>query len=585
MAGATESSNLARILSTSSTDETLWASALPLKVLLSVHRSYAASQFELTPDGKRVVTSSDSDGGAIWDVDRNTLLTEIGTDGSGAVASVLLSKDGRRVLARARDSSFTLWALDTGSRLVTAPAGSLTEDGARMAPKTGHLISVSPTGTCVLWSLETGERIATLGREGDVTSVALFDEPPRAIVRTRTDGAELWNTILGKKMVDLATGGGYVQGIYRHPETKLVGAVPRTGGVSIFSADAGKLLHRLADVGTLSNGTTAADERYLITRSKSNRLQSWDLATGTLLADLGDVASSSSYIMATSTVVFIRRPDNSGVLIDVRGRPLVSIPAGQLKDFTVSRPSARVATLTYGGTARLMDGSSGALLSELEVKGVTRMQFSPDGKRLSLASDELPGSLWDAERGQKLTDFGHPGEDYEGIFSADSRRYVTLSRDLAAGLWDASTGRRIAQLGGDGVASSVALSADGSRVAIQSISQALLVLDLGSPPTHLQGARLREHVCNLNRGVMGVFPSEIRVGKVKRDIDVSPYLRGRPWNPCDWQGWGSWQGWRQQVRYWAVKAGLPWDYRCGEAAPPELSTQSEAHCVAANTKR
>lgn len=584
VAGAAHSSNLLRHFGSTSTGESLWASTLPLKVLLSVPSSYAASQAEITPDGTRVVTSSDSDGGAIWDVDHSTLLSEIGANGSGAAVSVLLSKDGRRVLARSRDSGFTLWALDTGRKVMTAPAGTLAEGGARLLPKSGRMLSVSPTGTSVLWDLETGARVATLGREGAVTSVLIFEEPPRAVVRTSTDGAELWETVRGRKIATLAGDGGYIAGLYRHPETLLIGAVPRTGGVSIFDATTGKLRLRLADTGPITNGTTSADYQYVITRSTGNRLRSWDLNTGKQLADLGDVASGSSYFMSTSSVVAIRRPDNSGVLIDVRGNLLASIPAGQLKDLVISVPTARVAFLTNGGAARLLDGSSGALLADLAAGGVTRVQFSPDGKRLALASDAMPGSLWDAVRGSKLTDFGYPGEDYDGVFSSDSQRYVTLSRDLAAGLWDASMGRRISSLGGDGASQSAALSADGTRVAIRSISQTLLVLDIASAPTGLQGPQLREHVCNVNRGVMGVFPSEIRQGKVKRDIDVSPYLRGRPWSPCDWEGWGSWNGWRQQVRYWAVKAGLPWDYRCGEAAPYELASQSAAQCSAANAK-
>ena len=91
--------------------------------------------------------------------------------------------------------------------------------------------------------------------------------------------------------------------------------------------------------------------------------------------------------------------------------------------------------------------------------------------------------------------------------------------------------------------------------------------DGGSLPGSYPPGALRDYVCRINYGSIQPFPRQTRSGIDRIDnveIAVAPYLRGRPWHPCDWRGLSTIEGWAQLLRFWMVKIGLPWDYQCGE---------------------
>lgn len=58
-------------------------------------------------------------------------------------------------------------------------------------------------------------------------------------------------------------------------------------------------------------------------------------------------------------------------------------------------------------------------------------------------------------------------------------------------------------------------------------------------------------------------------------------LQGRPWNPCDWRGLSSTEGWAQLWKQWQIRFGFESDYRCGQKTAygkSELSSNLEDYC-------
>jgi hypothetical protein len=221
-------------------------------------------------------------------------------------------------------------------------------------------------------------------------------------------------------------------------------------------------------------------------------------------------------------------------------------------------------TVAATKSATLWDALTGRKLAVLADSDVDDLAFSKDGRRLSVRSTNSRGSLWDSEHARKVTDFHAIGEDYEGTFSDDGSRYATSARSNFGALWDTSTGRMLARLGGEGATYDVKLSADGRRLAMQTDGRGLVVFDTSDVPVEESGSALRERACRINKRVIGIFSAGQRDRLPTRNSDYTPYLRGRPWHPCDWQGLSTGEGWLQAVRYWLVKLGIPWDYRCGE---------------------
>jgi hypothetical protein len=89
---------------------------------------------------------------------------------------------------------------------------------------------------------------------------------------------------------------------------------------------------------------------------------------------------------------------------------------------------------------------------------------------------------------------------------------------------------------------------------------------------------LRSQVCTMNYELIKAFGKKQRIGEDETTVELAPYLVGRPWHPCDWRGLLSLEGWAQEVRHWAVKIGIPWDYKCGEKRALGEAGDSTASC-------
>jgi WD40 repeat protein len=74
--------------------------------------------------------------------------------------------------------------------------------------------------------------------------------------------------------------------------------------------------------------------------------------------------------------------------------------------------------------------------------------------------------VWDAESGKELLTLrGHSGHVNKVAFSPDGKRLATASEDLTAKVWDAESGKELLTLRGHCPVNKVAFSPDGKRLA------------------------------------------------------------------------------------------------------------------------
>ncbi len=559
VAGSSGSQDLARLVASPNADRAIWETGIPLKVLVDIRDEFPITRYGLSGDGRRMVGTSADEAGGIWNVDTGEKLVDFG--GNGTAADFLLSEDGLRLIVRSTDNSLTLWDVSTGRKIAESGAGSYKK--ALMDIKTSRLATLSESGTCVLWDLRSGTKIGVVGAPNEISDFLLSKDESRILAVSRRGVGEIWDTASGRKVRNLG-GPGSCQRCSFAPKGSTVFSLSSAGDGVLFHGREARFHAAIKDTSPILGWSFAHDGQRLITRSIYDRLVLWDTLIGTKIKDMG-VSDSKNWKVSPSGLSFLVRSSNgSGKLYNAQsGAELTIFGPGELKDSSFSSKGERLATIGLDKSSSLWDAVTGRRLVKLAEPGVVdSIRFSDDGTRLSVGSLSSQGALWDAESGHKLSDYIQISTDYDGQFSKNGKIYASSSSNSTAAIWDTQTGSFLTEVVGSGSGWDVRLSDDGQRIAIQTGTNHAMVFDISDIPQNIQGSSLKERACRLNRAVIGNFSVEIRNGMFSR------YLRGRPWNPCDWHGLTSLNGWKQELRYWAVKIGLPWDYQGDEIPIP-----------------
>jgi WD40 repeat protein len=106
-----------------------------------------------------------------------------------------------------------------------------------------------------------------------------------------------------------------------------------------------------------------------------------------------------------------------------------------------SHNSTRLASVSWDGTVKIWNTSSGTYLHGLESENddVQSVAFSHDSTRLASASCDGTVKIWDANSGVCLQALeGHSSGVASVAFSNDSKRLASASADNTVRVWDAS---------------------------------------------------------------------------------------------------------------------------------------------------
>ena len=426
----------------------------------------------LSPDGKSLVTGSDKDTAAAWDVATGQQRSRLtGVDG---VSRIAFSPDGSQLAFGKTDGSVVLWDVKTGAAVATLKGHTQQVTSLAFSPDGSLLASgtdKAEDSSVRLWDVKTGSPLAVLqdtNRNDNPYSLSLSFNPDGSLLAAGSgDTIRLWDakkhtltrTLDAYDVNTLAFGPGGAQIItqsqYGGIELLDIGAgkaiaiLPQSGAYFVaFSPDGKHITSTVGKYIYLRDPVTGAVERILQGAPKVL----WALAYSPDGLTIAGSSGGKVYLWNSQT------GDSGPTLVgsdedikDLAFNPDGSLLAGASGDSTV-----RIWDMKTHTTLRILRGVE---------HGVSSVAFSPDGKILASAGGDKTIHLWDAGTGAPIRVLtGHEDEVTAVRFSPDGSLLASASVDNTVRLWNVATGEARNTFHSDNGLGTLMFTADGSML-------------------------------------------------------------------------------------------------------------------------
>ena len=330
--------------------------------------------------------------------------------------------------------------------------------GVAFHPDGRRLATAGTDRTVRLWDSVTGQEIRSLlGHTDQVLCVAFSPDGQKLASSGSDQTVRLWDPQTGQANLILRGHTSQIRCLSFSPDGRRIasasGSPDRT--VRVWDVDTGKEVVRMhCETDGFSGVMFAPDGREIASAGTDRMVRLWDAASGQERLVL------RGHTAAVVSVVY--SPDGLRIASGSRDRTV------KLWD----RMTGREALTIHG------DASSVSSVEYLRY-GSIPVQFSPDGRRIAAASDDLTAKVWDASTGRPIVTLRGHGLPVRGLaFSPDGRRIATAGDDHAVKLWDVTVEQGVQTLSGHTKnVVSVAFSSDGRHIASVGEDRTLKVWD------------------------------------------------------------------------------------------------------------
>jgi WD40 repeat protein len=425
----------------------------------------------LSPDGKRIITTSVGGIGRLWDVATGQPIGEPFKSHQSPEpppGSAVFSRDGKRAVVPTEDKTAILWDAETAKPVGRPLKGHLDQVyGVAFSPDGKRVVTASGDGTARVWDVEPEKR-APLRHGDDVNSVAFSPDGKLVVTASSDRTARVWDAGTGKPVgKPLADHDGAVRSAAFSPDGKRIVTASEDKRARLWDAETGQqigepLTGHQDDV----SAAFSPDGSRIVTTSDDGGVLMWNAQTGKLIGEplKPEIATGRKPVGSDGKLIVTSDHDNTAQLWDANtGKPVgQALKHDRAVEKAVIGPDGtRILTIGFS-TAQLWDAAAGKAIGlPLKVKDAPDAQqrivvdratneiqtleaaFSSDGKRILVATSG-PGyrryavRLLDTETGKPISEpFDINDLTVTSVaFSRDGKRIASASLDDTARVWD-----------------------------------------------------------------------------------------------------------------------------------------------------